>query len=344
MEDFPPAGARRGTVRGRARLAISLALTAAVLAGAGVSSETDPREPGVRIGEFRPSPDGRWVAMTCIPERGREVGVWLLGLEGGPPRAVDGGFPSRPSGLAWNDEGQLGIDFESRTTGRHWIDPETREVVAVEGRARARAQRTLAGGWASVQERKQRGERSQVVEWVGEGVSVELSAEPGHTARVTALPGVVFHSERVLGIERIFRHDLASGQTEEVHQIESDHPQWSVSPDGRALWVQDDRRQRIVDAEHGDDLAGPWVRGSLAWIEERGSRFARLETGGHEYLIDLLLDREVHLGEEGSAGTQLCVVPDGRFLLLDRDGRLDLRDATGEVLRNLIPGDEALSR
>ena len=347
MEDYPLSGARRGTVRGRVRLALSLRLAGtflACLAGlagtADAAARTDPREPGVRIADFQPSPDGRWVALTCAPERGRELGVWLVDLEDGLPRPVEGGFRSNPSGLVWSDDSQLGIDFASRITGRHWVDPESRAVVRVDGAARARADRALQGGWAIVKERVQRGERVRIVEWAARGLSVELSADEGHDAHVSRLPGVVFHSVFERNTERIFRHDLETGRADEVHEIESDEDRsrWSVSSDGSTLWVQDDQRQRIIDAETGETLVGPWVSGAFTWLETEGSRFGRLETGGHIYLVDVVLDRQVYLGASGSFGAELRVLADGRFLLLDGDGRLDLYGAGGEVLDNLIPG------
>jgi dipeptidyl aminopeptidase/acylaminoacyl peptidase len=357
MDELPLSGARRGTARGPARLAISFSLTAALLAplvspaspaspappdgGADAFARTDPREPGVRIAQFEPSPDGRWVALTCTPERGREVGVWLVDLQDGQPRPVDADFPARPSGIVWSDEGQLGVELATRATGRHWVDPQSRAVVRVDD-ALPHRDRALRGGWATFQEHKQRGQHTLRVQWAGRDLSLELPADEHHRTRVGEQPGVVFHSVFERGTERIFRHDLETGRALEVYEIESDqdHASWSVAPDGRALWVQDDHRQRILDAETGDTLVGPWVSGAFAWLERDGSRFGRLETGGHVYLVDVVLDRQVHLGEAGSVGSQLRVLADGRFLLLDPGGRLDLYDAAGEQIDNLIPGAE----
>jgi hypothetical protein len=153
---------------------------------------------------------------------------------------------------------------------------------------------------------------------------------------------LAFHSVFERGTERIFRHDLETGRAYEIHQIEADrdHASWSVAPDGEALWVQDDQRQRILDAATGETLVGPWVSGSFAWLETAGSRFGRLETGGHVYVIDVVLDRQVHLGESGSVGREIRVFSDGRFLVLDHQGRLDLHAASGELVDNLIPGNQ----
>ena len=336
MQDRRLSGARPGTARGTARLAHSLAFATVLALASPVGATrpgTDPREPGVRISELEPSPDGRWVALTCEPERGREVGVWLVPLDGGHAEPLTEGLPSDPEGLAWNGEGELGIEFTSRSTGRHWIDPETREVVRVEERPRS-ARDPLEGGWARVAARR----KEREIVWVERGLRLELSMEQGHRMRITNLPGVVFHSVHERGVVRLFRHDLESDQTAEIHEVRSEVPRWSVAPDGRAIWVQDDQRQRIVDAVTGELVAGPWVEGSLEWLEQDGSRFVRISSGGHAYLVDLLLDRQVHLGELGEHVSELRVLPDGRYLQLDEDGRLDLHAPTGEVVRNLIPG------
>jgi hypothetical protein len=326
-----------------ARFALFPTLTLAALACLGTPAFTaftggvDPRADAVALASIEPSPDGRWVAMTCTGTDGQGAVVWLVDLTRVlPARALEGDLPTTPEGFAWSAEGHLGIDFARRRTGRHWVDPETGGLLWIE---RDWSENELDGGWAEVAIRKKAsGKMMREVLWVERDALFELPGRTDHELQLSSEPGIVFYATRERGVQRIYRHDMLRQVTEPVYEIESGTQVWSVSPDGLSIAVRDDARLRVIDATDGETSAGPWPHGTLEWLQD-GSRFARLSAAGHDYLLDLWSGNQVHLGEQSATSFELHVLADGRFLIHTESQRLDLMDADGELLRNLIPGD-----
>ncbi len=345
MDDTPYPCAPGGSTPRPTRRTLFLILALFVLAASpSLARGTEPCEGAVRLSNVELSPDGRWVAMTCLAEDGQQAAVWLVDLASTrPPRAVEGDLPALPKALVWGGDGHLGVDFARRHAGRHWIDPETGEVLRVD---RAVPPSELEGGWASVELRKKASGRALLeIHWVERGETftlpdrIERPDRIDHDVQLTRLSGVVFFATCERGVLRIFRCDMQRDVTDEIHEIASDSPFWSVSPDGSSIAVRDQTRLRVIDATNGETIAGPWAAGSLSWLEDDGSRFARLGAGGHAYLLDLWSGRQVHVGRNGPTLSGLHVLSDGRFLIHRARGRLDLMAADGELLRNLVPGE-----
>ena len=72
---------------------------------------------------------------------------------------------------------------------------------------------------------------------------------------------------------------------------------------------------RILDAQSGTLLDGPWVTTEPRWIEGCDGRYFAGVRGGQRVLFDLLRDREVSMGRDEGPWPEVTATEDGRFLV-----------------------------
>jgi hypothetical protein len=231
------------------------------------------------------------------------------------------------------------VDVQRRRREVRWFDPQTGRTVRT-SRDRGASQRAIFQGpgedWANVVSSHSPGHHRVLVQWPERDLSVEILGRVEPWVQLTHRPGVVFHSDSTTGVTRVFRTDLEGGRRSELVEIESGPQHWSVSPDGRALLVVDGGRVRVLSAQDGGPLAGPWKQGSAEWIQTNDSRYLLLASMGHLSILDLGRDRSIELGLDVGARPVVRALTDGRFLVR-RGAQLVLVDEDGEPLRTVFP-------
>ena len=322
----------RAALRGMGRLVVCCSLAVAAQAAGG-----ERAQPAAAV-RVELSPDARWAAVECAG-RGRDAGeVWVLDLDSGGARQVQG-TRLRLAQEAWELGGLLGVvalDAARRPAETRWLEPESGELVTTQGPKDSPEDAGIQlpeRVWGRVVADR-RG--TQRVEWTARGLDAELPEGAGDV-QLALEPGVAFFSQRHGEELQILRLDIARATLQPVCPQASGALDWKVSPDGAALIAVDSQRTRVWSLADGRVLGGPWAPGAANWVEHDGSRHLVLEAAGRRTLVDLAADRELDLGP-ARGSLELTLLPDGRLLVLC-DGRVELRDADGAAARTLYPQD-----
>jgi hypothetical protein len=324
-----------------------LVLAVAAVAGWRVWSwkRMAPGDDGVVVNSICASPDGRWVAVQAMKYVGgdfRTSGVWTIPTDGGEIVACDDSnwLERNP----WNADGTLRTAGHAGATfHRQSIDPSTGEPRSAE----TYDPRTeLHSGddeiypyWA--------GPRTGVavltgkkatrnVTWKARGI--ERRIETVGFLGVCRLPGVVWYSPDGL---RVVRLDFATGEERAVFDSPTPIARCWPSQDGARLLVQSGPRTHLLDAATGATVCGPWESLQVAWPDGSfdDGRFVRAPLDGRDTIVDTRTGRTVELAKAVRLGQfgYVCVAPlaDGRLVLLDQDGAIDLYDEKGAPVRRL---------
>ena len=325
-----------------ALIVVSTGLTAGASGVAG-SEVVEPRGAVIEpvIEQVSPSPDGQWIAVRTAGSTPREHGLWIADLATGEVRPV-AEQPPAGSRLTW-EGGLLRAEIADPHLARRemrWLEPATAEVVRtarstplLEAEDRAEPGK----GWASVEDRSHaRGKRVCEIAWLDRELAFAVTEHTDLRWQITTLPGVVFYATRDHGVTRVMRWDFEREWASEITTLAGPEAKWEVSPDGTRLRVDDGERAYVVDAADGSAIAGPFRSGELRWLESEVSRFLLLTVGGHHYLVDTALDRQLHVARATASKTEVFVLPDERFVLR-MDDRLQLLDRDAAPLGQLLP-------
>lgn len=250
--------------------------------------------------EWSVSPDGDWLAVSAA--RGRQdqdqYDAWVIAVDDGGVRELSEVERAAPQ-IAFDARNRLRVytlDSERGTPLLTWADPRSGEVL--EGtrdrtRIRAELQTPLEHGWARIEQRRVgQSTAARRVEWPAERMKFELDAKRDVELAVSSLPGVVLYSRRVGDQLRLVRRELSTSAEQTLVAEGRGLIDWAWSEDGRAVAVLEqgiDSRVRVVDAQSGALIAGPWLGDSAEWAPGGGSRFLTIEQAGQRRLVDTLL-------------------------------------------------------
>jgi dipeptidyl aminopeptidase/acylaminoacyl peptidase len=248
--------------------------------------------------EWSVSPDGDWLAVSSARGRQELYDAWVIAVEDGGVRELSEVERAAPQ-IAFDARNRMRVytlDSERGTPLLTWADPRSGEVL--EGtrdrsRIRAELQTPLEHGWARVEQRRVgQSTTARRVEWPAERLKFELDAKRDVELAVSSLPGVVLYSRRVGDQLRLVRRELSSASEQTLVAEGRGLTDWAWSEDGRAVAVHErgiDSRVRVIDAQSGALIAGPWLGDSVEWAPGGGSRFLTLEQAGQRRLVDTLL-------------------------------------------------------
>ncbi|MBL8804634.1 MAG: hypothetical protein JNN27_21745 [Planctomycetes bacterium] len=244
------------------------------------------------------SPDGEWLAVSAARGRQEQYDAWVIAVDDGGVRELNEVERAAPQ-IAFDARNRMRIftlDSERGTPLLTWADPRSGAVL--EGtrdrsRIRAELETPLEHGWARVEQRRV-GQitTARRVEWPAERLKFELDAKRDVELAVSSLPGVVLYSRRVGDQLRLVRRELSSAAEQTLVADGRGLTDWTWSEDGRAVAVHEqgiDSRVRVVDAQSGALIAGPWLGDSVEWAPGGGSRFLTIEQAGQRRLVDTLL-------------------------------------------------------
>lgn len=299
------------------------------------------------------SPDGRWVAVSGARGWSDETRCWIVPLENGVPLEIADTQPHGSQTIAWDASGHARVEVVNRELGvpeMRWIEPATGETVRLtRDRDAMRLElRAATLEWGTVQERRTPDGRTlRIVRWTAEGSHIDL--ESVGDSRITLSPqaGAGFFTATRGGATYLTRFDIAAGTQRDIVQSGALELEWRCSSDGRKLLVSEgglEHRVRIVDAQAGTLLDGPWVATEPRWIEGCDGRYFAGVRGGQRVLFDLLRDREVSMGRDEGAWPEVTALPDGRFLVEnDREVALFNADFRRERCVFFAPVDTAVA-
>jgi dipeptidyl aminopeptidase/acylaminoacyl peptidase len=244
------------------------------------------------------SPDGEWLAVSAARGRQEQYDAWVIAVDDGGVRELNEVERAAPQ-IAFDARNRMRIftlDSERGTPLLTWADPRSGAVL--EGtrdrsRIRAELETPLEHGWARVEQRRVgQSTTARRVEWPAERLKFELDAKRDVELAVSSLPGVVLYSRRVGDQLRLVRRELNSSAEQTLVADGRGLTDWTWSEDGRAVAVHEqgiDSRVRVVDAQSGALIAGPWLGDSVEWAPGGGSRFLMIEQAGQRRLVDTLL-------------------------------------------------------
>ena len=299
------------------------------------------------------SPDGRWVAVSGARGWSDEVRCWIVPVENGVPLKVADAQPNGSHTIAWDAAGHARVEIVNRELGvpeMRWLDPATGETVRLtrDRDAMREELRAATSEWGSVHERHvPDGRTLRSVRWTAEGTHIDL--ESVGDSRITLSPqaGAGFFTSTRGGATYLTRFDIAAGTQRDIVQSGALDLEWRCSSDGRKLLVSEgglEHRVRIVDAQAGTLLDGPWVATEPRWIEGCDGRYFASVRGGQRVLFDLLRDREVSMGRDEGAWPEVTALEDGRFLVEnDREVALFTADFRRERCVFYAPVDTAVA-
>jgi len=290
--------------------------------------------------EWSVSPDGDWLAVSAARGRQEQYDAWVIAVENGGVRELSEVERAAPQIVfdARNRMRVYTLDSERGTPLLTWADPRSGEVL--EGtrdrsRIRAELQTPLEHGWARIEQRRVgQSTAARRVEWPAERMKFELDAKRDVELAVSALPGVVLYSRRVGDQLRLVRRDLSTSAEQTLLAEGRGLIDWAWSEDGRAVAVREqgvDSRVRVVDAQSGALIAGPWLGDSVDWAPGGGSRFLTIEQAGRRRLVDTLLGA----AHEAGAWRSFRMLSDGH-VIAQVEQQLVLLDAEFSEVRVLF--------
>lgn len=340
-----------GRVAGRAAaIALTFVPVLAVVLAAAV-----PRVPALSSEKPAPvlsshvSPDGQWLAVACAGRGGVAPRAWIVALDDGAVRTLDQ-LALVDDQIGWDASSRLRVRVLDRERGlpeMRWIDAQSGQTLeTTRDRARMRAELAAGGSWAVIDERKcSDGRVAPSVTWSANGRKLELPPRKDGGCQVGAVPGIVYHAQRSGSGEVLVRHDMHSGASRELAQLERATVSWSLSADGRGVLLVEtgnERRARVIDADTGMLLHGPWVVDGARWIEGADGRYLGLTRGSRRTVLDTLRDREADFGVEEGAWPRIVALDDGRFVV-DDGARITLCDDDLATQRELFERSTALA-
>lgn len=331
----------RGAARRAAGSSACAALCAVLCSFTGVGASAGAGGSAAPPLEWSVSADGRHLAVSTSRGRSNQYDAWLVSIGDGVVRELEQVERAAPQ-LEFDDAGRLRIytvDAERGTPALVWTDPTSGELLeSTRDRARIRAELDpLEFGWARLATRRV-GERTVArrVEWPAERKSFELDSKRDVELAVAELEGVVFYTRRVGDQLRLVRRDL---RTEVERTLVAEGRglfAWRPSRDGRAVAIAErggESRIRVIDAESGNLIAGPWLGEEVEWAPGESARCLIVSNGKRRQLIDILLDKQQEAGD----WTRLEALSDGSYVVqIERD--LVLLDANLGEPRVLFQG------
>ncbi|MCC7013227.1 MAG: hypothetical protein IT454_11750 [Planctomycetes bacterium] len=327
------------TPNGRAALAALLCVP--TLGFALPTTSESGAAPKFRL-EAQLSPDQRWLAVTGAHAADSDVRAWIVPLGGGDAREIESIVSNGSRTLGWDAQSHLRLQVVDRELGvpeLRWIDVDSGDVVrSTRDREEMRGElRGAPASWATVEEKKA-GERKLVrtVQWRDARRKIEISTQGESQFQVVAAPGIVFYSVRAANETQIFRCDVASGARREVLRSDAPVITWSASEDGFKLLLVEqgnEQRARVVDAQSGSLLHGPWMVAKAIWISGDEGRYLAATVGPRLVVIDVLRDRELDTPFE--SWPWMTALADGRFVVED-DTDVRLFDADFGLQRVLL--------
>ena len=351
MNQGAPQSGRAGVVAANARRFLPL-LPVLALSGVcalGLAGVPLPREKPVAALDYQVSPDGAWLAVSSARRGDPEARAWLVPIDDGELRPLESTVVA-DAGLVWDSQGRLRVQVVDRARGvpeLRWLDPATQQVLeSTRDRDRMRTELSAGASWASIEERK--GSEGRVVhdvEWLAKKQHYEFSMRKDGSCQVSTRPGLVFHELRAGAQTLLVRRDMESGESKELTHLDAATLEWSLAPDGVGVLLLEagtERRARVIDAEGGELLHGPWVVDEARWIEGAGSRYLGLTRGARRVVLDTLRDREVDFGADDGAWPRVVALDDGRFVV-DEGARIALWSAELRPQRTLFERDLALA-
>jgi hypothetical protein len=287
------------------------------------------------------SPDEQWLAVAWIAEGATTARVWSVPLARGDAREFAKVPASGASSLAWSSDGLLRMEWVDAKQGLRelrWSDPASGKVLrATHDREEIRT--TLAssnGSWATVEEKHPGSKTVRTVQWPAEKLELDVVTLGESEFQLSPIPGVVFYSERLEDGVHLYRTEVATGSRREVARSDAPGFRWSASDDGGELLLCEsggDPRSRVIDAEQGTLIDGPWTVADTRWLQGGAGRYVFANDGARSYLIDTLRDRELSLPSEPWGW--LWPLDDGRFLV-EQGGRVLACDSSLEIVETLF--------
>lgn len=290
------------------------------------------------------SPDGRWLAVHAMRYADgdfRTGRVWTISIDGSGT-VVEANGSNWITG--WDADGSL------KTTGqdgkralRQTVDPATgavRSAVAYDPFAENHFHDgTYYPYWAGPNPMplvQQSGKFARTVTWKARDITRRI--ETIGVLAICRLPGIVWYSPDG---RRVVRLDFATGEERALYESPTPITRCYASTNGARLMLHSDRRTRLLDAATGALLAGPWESFQVFWANGSSDdgRFVRVTLDGHDTVIDSQTGRTVELAKTERLGrfgyVHTKALADGRLVLLDKNGRIDLYDAAGSFVRHL---------
>ncbi len=299
------------------------------------------------------SPDGRWVAVSGSRGWSGEARCWIVPVENGVPIEIEDAQPHGAQTLTWDASGNARVEVVNRELGvpeMRWINPATSETVRFtrDRDAMREELRASTTEWGTVHERHvPDGRTLRIVRWTSEGSHVDLESIGDSRITLSPQPGAGFFTSTRGGATYLTRFDMTNGTQRDIVQSGSLDLEWRASSDGRKLLVSEgglEHRVRILDAQSGALVDGPWVTTEPRWIEGCDSRYFAGVRGGQRVLFDLLRDREVSMGRDEGPSPEVTATEDGRFLVEnDREVALYSADFRRERCVFYAPGESAVA-
>ncbi len=268
--------------------------------------------------EWSVSPDGEWLAVSSARGRRDQYDAWVVAVADGAQRELEEVERAAPQ-LSFDDQGRLRLytlDSARGTPALLWIDPGAGSVLeSTRDRARIKTElEPLTHGWARVDERRTGDSTSpRRVEWPAQRARFELDPKRDVELALSEVEGVVYYSRRVGDQLRLVRRELRSGDETTLVVEGRGLQMWRLTADGRSVALVErgiESRVRVIDAQSGALVAGPWLGDGIEWAPGGGSRHLVLTSGGQRRLVDTLLDKTHTAG----AWEHFAVLDDGRIV------------------------------
>lgn len=331
----------RGAALRAASASACAALCAVLCSFSGVGTGAGGASSAAPVLEWSVSADGRHVAISAARGRASQYDAWLVSVADGAVRELEEVERAAPQ-LEFDAAGRLRVytlDAERGTPALVWFDPASLEVLdSTRDRARIRAElEPLEHGWARVSTRRV-GERNVArrVDWPEQRKHFALDSKRDVELSVAESEGVVFYTRRVGDQLRLVRRDLRNDSERTLVAEGRGLVAWQVSRDGRSVAVVErsgESRIRVLDAESGQLVAGPWLGDEAAWAPGESARCLIVSSGERRQVIDVLLGKQHEAGD----WTRLAALSDGSYVVqIERD--LVLLDSNLSERRVLFQG------